>query len=134
MGKVYRTAQGREIDMEKIRLQNELVPALGNMKVNARGDQLGPGGKIIRTREEIVDEQYRGRLDNTTAQAKDSPVVNRSPRAASQPIPTSSRKAEQFAPGPILADLDAPVAEEVKKPKKSKAEGGLAKAVAKAKE
>jgi hypothetical protein len=50
--------QGREIDLEKLISQNELSPAIGNMKVNARGDELGPGGKIIRRREDIVNEYY----------------------------------------------------------------------------
>ena len=49
---VYKTAKGREIDMIKLVRQNELVPAVGNAKVNARGDKLGPGGKIIVKREE----------------------------------------------------------------------------------
>jgi hypothetical protein len=49
---VYRTAKGREIDMMKLVRKNELVPAVGNAKVNARGDKLGPGGKIIVKREE----------------------------------------------------------------------------------
>lgn len=128
MGKIYRTAQGREIDMEKIRLQNELVPAIGNMKVNARGDQLGSGGTIVKTREQIVDEQYRGRLDNTTKPAKDGPIPNRAARPLDQPIPTSSKQAEQFLPGEILADKT-----ETPKPRKSKTEGGL-KSISKVKE
>ena len=41
--------QGREIDMEKLMQKNELTQAVGNAKVNARGDKLGPGGKIIKT-------------------------------------------------------------------------------------
>lgn len=125
MGKIYRSAQGREVDMEKIRLQNELVPALGNMKVNARGDQLGPGGKILKTREQIVDEQYRGKLDSTTKPAKEGPIPNRS--RPNEPFPTSSKKVESFEPGGISADIET-------KPARKKAEGGLAKAVAKAKE
>lgn len=55
---VYRTMQGREIDLEKLMRQNELTTAVGNMKVNARGDQLGRGGKIVKKREEIVAEYY----------------------------------------------------------------------------
>ena len=43
----YRTMQGREIDLEKLMRQQELSPAIGNMKVNARGDELGPGGRNI---------------------------------------------------------------------------------------
>ena len=50
--------RGKEIDMEKLNLQNELLPAVGNMKVNARGDEIGAGGKIIRTKEEILQDYY----------------------------------------------------------------------------
>ncbi len=54
----YRSMQGKEIDMDKLMRQNELMPAIGNVKVNARGDELGPGGRIIRKREEIIAEYY----------------------------------------------------------------------------
>lgn len=54
----YRTMQGREVDFEKLMSQNEMMPAIGNMNVNARGDELGPGGKIIRKKEEIVADYY----------------------------------------------------------------------------
>jgi len=52
--KVYKTMQGKSIDMDLLRQKNELTPAVGNARVNARGDELGPGGKIIRTREQIL--------------------------------------------------------------------------------
>ena len=55
----YRSLQGKMVDMDKLMRQNELVPAVGNAKVNARGDQLGPGGRIIKKREEIVAEYYQ---------------------------------------------------------------------------
>lgn len=58
MGKVYRTMRGKELDMEKLSIRNETTPAVGNMRVNARGDQIGPGGKIIKTREEILKDYY----------------------------------------------------------------------------
>lgn len=50
--------QGKEIDMDKLMRQNELVPAIGNMKINARGDEIGAGGKIVRKREEVVAAYY----------------------------------------------------------------------------
>ena len=56
--KVYRTAQGKQIDLDRLIKRNELTPAVGNAKVNARGDELGPGGKIIRKREEIMQSYY----------------------------------------------------------------------------
>lgn len=51
---VYRSMQGKEIDMNKLINLNETTPAVGNMRVNARGDELGAGGKIVRKREEII--------------------------------------------------------------------------------
>jgi hypothetical protein len=51
---VYRSLQGKEVDMNKLININELTPAVGNANVNARGDKLGPGGKIIQKREEIL--------------------------------------------------------------------------------
>ena len=56
---VYRTMQGKEVDMHKIFMQNEMTVAVGNARVNARGDELGPGGKIIRKREEVLRESER---------------------------------------------------------------------------
>ena len=58
MVKAYRTMRGREVDFEKLSLKNENTPAVGNMKVNARGDELGPGGKIVRTREQVLADYY----------------------------------------------------------------------------
>ena len=58
--KAYRSMQGTEVDMEKLRNQNELALAVGNARVNARGDKIGPGGKIIRKREDVMQEYYKG--------------------------------------------------------------------------
>jgi hypothetical protein len=52
--KTYKSMQGRSIDMDLLRQKNELTPAVGNAKVNARGDELGPGGKIVKTREQVL--------------------------------------------------------------------------------
>ena len=59
MAKAYRTMRGREVDFEKLNLRNETTPAVGNMRVNARGDELGAGGKIIKTREQILADYYQ---------------------------------------------------------------------------
>jgi len=56
---VYRSMQGKEVDMAKLALQNETTVAVGNVRVNARGDELGPGGKIIKKREDILKEYYQ---------------------------------------------------------------------------
>lgn len=56
--KVYRTANGKQVDMDLLRQRNELTPAVGNARVNARGDELGPGGKIVRKREDVLKDFY----------------------------------------------------------------------------
>jgi hypothetical protein len=50
--------RGKEVDMEKMGLRFEKTPAVGNMRVNARGDELGEGGKIVRTREQVLQDYY----------------------------------------------------------------------------
>lgn len=54
----YKSMQGKEIDLDQLRMRNEMTLAVGNVKVNARGDEIGPGGKIIRRREEIMAEYH----------------------------------------------------------------------------
>ena len=56
--KIYRTMQGREIDMDSLAARNETMPAVGNVRMNARGDELGPGGVVVRKREDVVNKHY----------------------------------------------------------------------------
>lgn len=56
MGKIYRSAMGKPVDMDLLRLANENAVAIGNMRTNARGDELGPGGKVVKTRNQIIQE------------------------------------------------------------------------------
>ena len=44
---VYRTAQGKFVNMDNLRLQNENEIAVGNMGVNARGDRVNKKGNIV---------------------------------------------------------------------------------------
>ena len=57
--KVYKSMQGKTVDMDLLRQRNELTPAVGNARVNARGDELGPGGKIVKKREDVMREYYQ---------------------------------------------------------------------------
>ena len=58
MGNEVTTARGKRIDMDKLSLKNETIPAVGNQRVNARGDELGHGGKISKTREQVLQDYY----------------------------------------------------------------------------
>lgn len=57
--RVYTTANGKRINIDSIIAQNESTIAVGNMKVNARGDQLGPGGKVELTRDKVMQDHYK---------------------------------------------------------------------------
>jgi hypothetical protein len=70
---IYRSMQGKEVDMNKLINANEMTVAVGNVKVNARGDELGPGGQIIRKREEILAEAEGSRvLDQLNVRATEA--------------------------------------------------------------
>ena len=60
--KTYTTMQGKQVDMDLLRKKNELTPAVGNARVNARGDELGAGGKIVRKREQVIKDYYKGSM------------------------------------------------------------------------
>ena len=57
-GKIYKTAQGKTVDMGKLMLQHEKVRAVGNMKVNARGDIVDDMNRVISTKNNQVNKQY----------------------------------------------------------------------------
>lgn len=64
--KVYRTAQGKMVDLGALQLRNENVRAVGNMKVNARGDVIDSANRAIDTRNQQVARQYRRQTTNVT--------------------------------------------------------------------
>ena len=61
-GNVYRTANGKMLDMRSLALKNEQTRAVGNMKVNARGDLLNDADKVIRTRNSQVGKTYQSQI------------------------------------------------------------------------
>jgi hypothetical protein len=99
--KVYKTFQGKQIDIDLLRKKNELTPAVGNAKVNARGDELGPGGKIIKKREEIVREYYKG-SEPVPDEPEAAPVAQPAPVAQAAPKKSTRKttRAEQKAQEP----------------------------------
>ncbi len=59
MAAQHKSARGIPVDMDRLRLANETAIAVGNMKVNARGDQLGPGGKVVKTRAQVLADKNK---------------------------------------------------------------------------
>jgi hypothetical protein len=88
---VYRTARGRELDMNKMVNQNELTIAVGNAKVNARGDKLGPDGKIIQRREDLQRANDSVAIPEQIS-IREAPVVAKSIVEKSKAVPVKTIK------------------------------------------
>jgi hypothetical protein len=96
--KIYKTAQGKIVDMDMLRQRNELTPAVGNARVNARGDELGPGGKVIRKREDVLKEYY----DTAQGVADQTPV--RKAKTVTQPVVEENEWVEDDEGNFVAAD------------------------------
>jgi hypothetical protein len=120
MAITHRTSRGEPVDMDMLRLANESVIAVGNMKTNARGDELGPGGKVVRTRAQIMQDYHK---------------LN-TPVAVDTPVATSRKQTEQQQEMPVVKKLATPVARDIPvattsaTPEYVKPRGSLAGAVA----
>lgn len=75
----YRSALGRPVDMGALAARNEKVRAVGNMKVNARGDTIDGFGKVITPVTEKVNERYSKTVGNKSANAVKKPPVVKAP-------------------------------------------------------
>ena len=114
--KIYRTAQGKMVDLGRLQLQNENTRAVGNMGVNARGDKLGAGGKVIETRNQTQDQYYKlntptpVEISNTDReviqqqQAKSGARISQG-RPLPDPVPEPETVEEEvFTPEPTAED------------------------------
>lgn len=68
--KTYKTALGKTVDLGALMLQNEDTRAVGNMKVNARGDLVDGWNRPIDNRTQQVKKQY----DRQVTNVRDEPV------------------------------------------------------------
>lgn len=59
---VYSSANGKPIDMGALRLKNEKVRAVGNMKVNARGDVIDDKGSVISSKTQQAKQVYNNQV------------------------------------------------------------------------
>ena len=108
--KVYRTAQGKLVDLGALEVQNEHVRAVGNMNVNARGDKLDADGNIISTRSQQVNRN-----------------LNRTTNATAGPIPASSRSQKEDAAAVRAAEQEK--IEKARAQRQAAREQGVAPAV-----
>ena len=84
--RTYKSARGKNINMNAVMLQNEKVRSVGNMNVNARGDIIGPSGQIVTTKASVMQKYY----EQPKGRASDTPIrrVARTPQRP--PIPKAA--------------------------------------------
>ena len=99
----YKTATGKSIDLETMMLKNEDTIAVGNKFVNARGDELGTGGEVIRSREEVIQDYYR--IHNGTI-PQDRPIPE-ADEVVNTPEQVNKNKPTDLNKDPILAEIEA---------------------------
>ena len=58
---VYRTALGKTVNMDQLRLKHENDRAVGNMNANARGDIVAADGTVVKGRNQRMQEHYQHR-------------------------------------------------------------------------
>ena len=61
-GNSYRTANGKTLDMRALALKNEQTRAVGNMKVNARGDMVNDENRVVKSKTAQVQKQYNQQI------------------------------------------------------------------------
>lgn len=120
--KIYRTANGKMVDLGALQLQNENVRAVGNMGVNARGDLIDGKNKSIKSRNEQVAKQYKRQVSGNV---KDEPVATS--KKNMQPVETQAQETVKTvkAPTPVVPEPEPVVQSDA-------SQGGLAAAIARA--
>jgi hypothetical protein len=64
---IYKTAQGKRLDMSILARKNERTRAVGNMSVNARGDTIDAQGRIIVPVTKKVSDKYQRTVSTRAA-------------------------------------------------------------------
>ena len=60
--KIYKTARGKSVDLGAVMLKNENTLAVGNMHVNARGDEVTPTG-VVTPRSAVVSARVDDQIE-----------------------------------------------------------------------
>ena len=114
--KIYRSAQGKSVDLGTIMLQNEHTRAVGNMKVNARGDKLDNNNQVIETKTQQIQRQNdRTSTNVSTMPVQTSSRKNRTTKQAVDPTTqiNSKEQAKSISPDTVqeLETLPTPPTE-----------------------
>ncbi len=71
---VYRTAQGKSVDMSTLASKNQKVRAVSNMNVNSRGDLIDSSNRVVVPSSQKVGNNYQKTVGNRAANLSRPPV------------------------------------------------------------
>lgn len=93
------------MDMDSLRRDNEKSVALGNMKVNARGDQINRG-QITKTAEQIARENHRvqSAVMSTSLKGPAPALEDKPQRAKPAPAKTGKTQEKELPSGDIVIE------------------------------
>ena len=155
--KVYRSSQGKSVDLGALLLQNETVRAVGNMGVNARGDRVDNRNIVVDTKVQQSKRRYNKQIgpQDDIPQTNASPVSNSISPAPIAPDPytlqrSNAKEDKAFKetrrvktpkvakttkpePAPVIDEKILNVEPTVVAVEEPTAKGGLADAIARAK-
>tara|TARA_B100001094_G_scaffold296500_1_gene318758 strand:+ start:10099 stop:10479 length:381 start_codon:yes stop_codon:yes gene_type:complete len=110
-----RTNKGQAVDIQSLALANEQAVAVGNMKVNARGDQLDNKGNIVKTKTEQAQAYYQNnpKAAVKTVSIKDAVDVSATKEMEQTPVaekPKAAPKASKPAKAkqPKMKEVELP--------------------------
>ena len=88
---IYKSAQGKSVDLGTIKLRNEHVRAVGNMNVNARGDVVDSANNVIDPKNRQIQRQ-NAKLTNVSDATvhSSSAAVRRSRNQTSDTTPSDT--------------------------------------------
>ena len=123
----HKSMRGVEIDLAKLMARQEKNITVGNTKSNARGDQLGRGGRIVKSADELAREHYNRNDPKAVVQGgikadADTPEITKAPEQPleddwQEPTPTPTPAAiPQPKPAEATPETPKPVPEPEPKP------------------
>lgn len=87
-----KSMRGKEVDMGGLSNVNGDVVAIGNARMNARGDLLGKNGKVVKTAEDLAREYHKTvsktvatvPLDQVLEQEVKKPIIRKNEEVTKQ--------------------------------------------------
>lgn len=113
----HRSNRGKIIDFQTLMAQQGDEPAVGNMNVNARGDVIGKGGKIVQKAEDRARQHYEANPKADTAQKSSlkGPMPDEQQQTDSDMAPIvktgkaqATEQAKAVPPAPAVPDVAEP--------------------------